>query len=87
MKYGYRPCLWPGCRRPVSRKPFWGCASHWYTLPEELRTEISRAGERGTPTYTAATDKAREWIAGIPERIRSMNVTGGIHVDSDPSSR
>jgi len=76
-------CLWPGCERPVSKMPFFACPSHWFTLPIELRTEIWQAGERGTPAYEAATKKAREWIEGIPARIRAAGVTGGSHADLD----
>lgn len=81
-------CLWPGCERPVSgNTAFFGCKPHWWALPVEIRTEIWRAGERGTDAYSAATAKAREWIAGIPARIKAMGVTGtatgGSNADSD----
>lgn len=69
-------CGWPGCRRPVPLE-MWGCKTHWFTLPAELRTELNRGYSRGklSPAWIAANDKALEWIRDIPERIKAMNVT------------
>lgn len=32
-------CHWPGCPKQVP-PALWGCASHWYTLPKELRDRV-----------------------------------------------
>lgn len=82
-------CTWPGCRRPIPLSE-WGCKSHWFTLPKEIRDEIWQGYSRGklSPEWIEANEKALTWIRGIPERIKAMNVTsppvpGGQHVDSD----
>lgn len=88
-------CGWPGCRRPVPLE-MWGCKSHWFTLPKEIRDAIWQGyGRNGklSPEWIAANDKALEWIRGIPERTKhTHDVTpipseGGPNVDSDATRR
>lgn len=73
----------------------WGCASHWFTLPIELRRAISKAWNAApgkiTPEWTAANNAAIAWIADSPARIKAMNIgkdtpvpgTGGLHAHTD----
>lgn len=70
-------CNWPGCRRPV---PFdhWGCSTHWYTLPSEVREELARAWRfgrsRSSPEWIRAQSKALEWINGIEGRAADSRI-------------
>jgi hypothetical protein len=80
-------CHWPGCRRLVPPR-MWGCKNHWFTLPENIRTRISRAYRQGqeidkTPSleYIAVAHEAQEWIKnyeatqlGTDERTAQMNM-------------
>jgi hypothetical protein len=87
-------CAWPNCRRPV---PFemWGCKTHWYTLPTDIRDEIWQGYGHGklSPEWIAANERAREWIRGIPERaqdthdITPLRAQGENDVDSDQKTR
>lgn len=36
-----KPCGWPGCTRRVKPQHY-ACASHWYSLPVDLRNEFWR---------------------------------------------
>lgn len=70
-------CGWPECRRPVPLNE-WGCKGHWFALPKEIRDEIwqgYRSAGKLSPEWIAANEKALAWIAGIPERIKAMNVS------------
>ncbi len=89
-------CNWPDCRRPVPRD-MWGCGSHWFSLPLEIRQEISMAWRLkpglASAEWLKANEDALEWIRGLPERIAAMNVGRNTpvpghkessDVDSDP---
>jgi hypothetical protein len=88
-------CNWPGCRRPVPHD-MWGCRSHWFTLPQEIRDSISSAWRFGRGRFSeewrVANEAALEWVRGIPERIKAMNVgkntpvPGQGELDVDPDS-
>lgn len=61
-------CHWPGCNLQV-RPAFWGCSTHWFRLPKDIRDEIWRTytegqEERGDPSeaYLNAVEKADAWI-------------------------
>lgn len=61
-------CHWPGCLHPVKPAIFM-CRSHWYRLPERIRTAIWRAytpGQEQTKTpsdqYVKAAQEAFAWI-------------------------
>jgi hypothetical protein len=61
-------CHWPGCDRQVP-PAMWGCRTHWYALPRELRNRIwatYRPGQEATLTpsreYVAVACEVREWI-------------------------
>lgn len=61
-------CHWPGCKRGVPPK-MWGCAKHWYMLPQNLRNEIWRTYTPGqeitkTPSkeYIKAALAVQAWI-------------------------
>jgi hypothetical protein len=48
----------------------WGCRSHWYALPRELRDKIWTAyrpgqeiDKRPSPEYIAIAREVQEWIA------------------------
>jgi hypothetical protein len=61
-------CHWPGCTVEVVPQ-FWGCLTHWYTLPEPIRHDIWRHYRRGqeknknpSRAYIRAAQRARDWI-------------------------
>lgn len=61
-------CHWPGCGRIVEPR-LWGCGSHWYRLPADLRRRIWRTYRPGqeitkTPSeaYIAVAREVQEWI-------------------------
>ena len=61
-------CHWPNCPKLVP-PAMWGCHTHWYMLPKNIRDEIWRTYEIGqeitkTPSdeYLAIAEKAEEWI-------------------------
>jgi hypothetical protein len=61
-------CHWPGCSKPVAPAA-WGCRSHWYQLPIELRHEIWRTyrprqeiSKTPKSDYIAAARKVAAWI-------------------------
>jgi hypothetical protein len=64
-----RTCSWPGCDIVVE-PAHWGCAMHWYALPQEIRDRLVAAytpGQAGnfreaSDEYWAAFQEAREWI-------------------------
>lgn len=64
-------CGWPDCRRPVPLS-MWGCKTHWYSLPSEIRDAIWAGYRRGklSPEWIAANEQALEWIKGIPDRAK-----------------
>lgn len=61
-------CHWPGCPKQVPPAK-WGCARHWFALPQALRNRIWRAyspgqEERLDPSaeYLEAADAVQHWI-------------------------
>jgi hypothetical protein len=62
-------CLWPECDKliPLSQ---WGCRSHWYRLPNNIRAWIGRTyrggvlrGDHPSRHWLEAHHAALEWIA------------------------
>lgn len=73
--YAILLCNWPGCRRPIPLAQ-WGCNTHWYSLPTEIRDQIWQA--YGKPAaWQEANEAAQAWIKDMPARIAAMNMTGG----------
>jgi hypothetical protein len=61
-------CHWPGCEKQVPPAK-WGCAPHWFRLPQALRDAIWRAyriaqEETLTPSkkYIEAARAVQTWI-------------------------
>jgi hypothetical protein len=61
-------CAWPGCSQRVPRR-MWGCAVHWYKLPDGIREWIWREyvpgqEDRMDPStgYMRALASANHWI-------------------------
>jgi hypothetical protein len=61
-------CHWPGCGKEVPPK-MWGCKTHWFRLPANLRGLIwatYRSGQEVTKTpslaYINAAQKVQLWI-------------------------
>jgi len=61
-------CHWPGCQRQVP-PAMWGCRSHWFRLPSEIRMKIWRAYRPGqekdlspSAAYLEAANDAQLWI-------------------------
>lgn len=69
-------CHWTGCDKQVP-PAMWGCRTHWYRLPAELRNRIWRAYQPGqeisgrpSADYVAIAREAQAWIATQqPERL------------------
>lgn len=62
-------CHWPGCTKQVP-PAMWGCKTHWFKLPRNLRNKIWRAYEPGqevdmTPSneYLDVATEVQKWIA------------------------
>lgn len=62
-------CHWTGCTKQVP-PAMWGCKTHWYALPKQIRDRIWRTYRPGqeitaTPSrdYVEAAREAQEWIA------------------------
>ena len=61
-------CHWLSCDKPVDPK-FWGCRTHWYKLPQDLRNKIwatYKPGQEITKTpskaYMLAAQRVQVWI-------------------------
>jgi hypothetical protein len=61
-------CHWPGCTKQVP-PAMWGCKTHWFALPKDLRDLIwatYRIGQEatGSPSagYREAASAVQEWI-------------------------
>jgi len=62
-------CHWPGCGEQVP-PAMWGCARHWYKLPEPIRSAIWRSYMIGQENgdadvsrkYLDAARNAQTWI-------------------------
>lgn len=61
-------CHWPGCSKQVP-PALWGCRTHWYTLPGELRARIWETYEPGqevdlspSDEYLEVADEVQRWI-------------------------
>jgi hypothetical protein len=62
-------CHWPGCEKQVP-PAMWGCRTHWYSLPIDLRSAIwksyvpgQEASGRPGRAYVDAARAVQEWIA------------------------
>lgn len=69
-------CHWPGCTEQVP-PALWGCPTHWFRLPSEIRNRIWRHYKPGqeesflvSEEYLAAAKAAQAWIRdhGEPDR-------------------
>lgn len=61
-------CHWVGCDKQVP-PAMWGCKTHWFKLPKQIRDEIWMTYVPGqevsmTPSkrYLEAADRAEKWI-------------------------
>jgi hypothetical protein len=64
-------CHWPGCGVEVPPK-LWGCKSHWFKLPKQLRDKIwatYRSGQEidknPSAEYLAAATEVQKWIVEV----------------------
>lgn len=72
-------CHWPGC--PVEVPPkLWGCRTHWFKLPKELRARVWAAYRPGqeidkcpSQEYLAIADKVDTWCREYMRRTKSGN--------------
>jgi len=71
-------CHWPGCDRQVPPAR-WGCKTHWFRLPKELRDKIWKAYQPGqeitgkpSEAYLDAAREVQAWIAehGSPNQTK-----------------
>lgn len=53
----------------------WGCKSHWFALPQEIRNAILSGYNRGklSPEWIEADRQALESIKGISERTKDTH--------------
>lgn len=49
------PCGWAGCQERVPLY-LWGCARHWYRLPETTRDKILKTAKDGNKKAVRATE-------------------------------
>ncbi len=61
-------CHWPGCAAQVPPAQ-WGCKTHWFRLPKEMRDRIWAAYQPGqektmtpSPEYLDVADDVQRWI-------------------------
>ena len=61
-------CHWPGCTAQVP-PAMWGCRTHWFKLPKNLRDRIWRCYRPGqeidmrpSAEYMAAAEAVQAWI-------------------------
>jgi hypothetical protein len=61
-------CHWPGCDKPVP-PAMWGCKTHWFQLPMQLRSRIwatYRPGQEKNMTpskeYLKVANEVQAWI-------------------------
>ncbi len=74
-------CHWPGCGKQCP-PAMWGCKTHWFKLPKNLRDRIWRTFRPGqevtmTPSaeYLEAAKEVQEWIlANDPDLKRQGNL-------------
>ena len=66
---GAHRCHWPGCDKRVP-PAMWGCKTHWFKLPQSLRTKIwltyrpgQEISKRPSVEYIAVVRQVTEWIA------------------------
>lgn len=72
-------CHWTGCDRQVP-PGCWGCKTHWFKLPAEIRGEIWDAYTVGqeddhakvSKAYLAAARRAEAWIAANYPQTREL---------------
>lgn len=69
-------CLWPGCEKPVPISQ-WGCRTHWYRLPNNIRSWIGRTyrkgidrGDHPSRSWLEAHHAALAWIEQHREESR-----------------
>lgn len=62
-------CHWPGCEKQIP-PAMWGCSTHWFKLPADLRagiwaTYVPGQEVNGTPSekYLEVAKKVQDWIA------------------------
>lgn len=87
-------CHWPGCTKQVP-PAMWGCKTHWFKLPSNLRSKIwatYRPGQEKTLTpsseYLTVANEVQEWIKKhlspqlnwIEQLPSKQQVTGSIPV-------
>lgn len=61
-------CHWPGCTQATDPK-MWGCAPHWWRLPNHLQKRIwqhyrpgQEVDKNPSTEYLAASRAVQEWI-------------------------
>lgn len=64
----HHTCHWPGCDKQVP-PAMWGCKTHWFRLPQTLRTRVWKAYRPGQETdgrpsreYLAVARDVQAWI-------------------------
>jgi hypothetical protein len=67
-------CHWPGCAKQVP-PAMWGCKTHWFALPSQLRNLIWRYYRPGqerdmkpSAEYIATAHKVQQWIVDSEHR-------------------
>lgn len=65
-------CPWPRCKAVVPDS-MWGCRTHWFTLPAEIRSAIWSSYQVGqgvadwTPAYREAFEAAQAYARKLAE--------------------
>ena len=68
---GLHECHWPHCTQRVPAQ-LWGCKTHWYRLPRDLRNRLNYAYRHGSiAEHADALDAVADYIefseAGLPD--------------------
>lgn len=84
--YGNHTCHWPGCFAKV-KPAFWGCTSHWFKLPRELRAMVwasyvpgQETTKRPSARYLQVAEMIQVWIIAteVWATIRPMVCSGNL---------
>jgi hypothetical protein len=76
---GNHTCHWPGCTAKVP-PAMWGCKTHWFRLPNSIRTRLWSAYRPGqeiaknpSHEYVEAMHEAQEWAERDERRVQMIN--------------
>lgn len=60
-------CVVKGCTDSLGKKAIM-CSKHWYALPQQLRDDVRRCGEKGA-IQTLRAAPSREWLVAASRHV------------------